>query len=318
MDEQTEKALFRSADVLDSSENVAIVQQIQKGVFSQKEHFHEFIEIVYVAEGTGTQILSGQPYEVRRGSVVFLNYGMSHTFSSPEGMIYYDVLLQPSFMSETLVHAVDAFSLLMLSAFSDFRGSISDDSPVLQFDGCQLEELDALIRTMAREFREKESGYKTALRGYMQVLLTFLFRKMSLPVAEPASSNSMMPELLSYIQQHCCERLSLNELAAQCFYNPSYFSRMFREFSGMTLTEYIHHCRIERAVLLLQETRRPVEEIGAAVGYGDKKQFYRHFRAVTGKTPGEFRRVPVSLDSRTETMKKESTGKSVPVVICKK
>lgn len=292
MDNASQPELLRVAGTIDPSENVAIKRMIHKDARQTAEHSHEFIEIVYVAEGTGTQVLSGQRYEVGRGSVVFLNYGSSHTFVSPEGMIYYNILLQPAFLSETLVNSVDALSLLMLSAFSDFRGSIVDYSPVLRFEGRQLEELDALVHAMEREFQEKEPGYRTSLRGYMQVLLTLLFRKMSLPPEESAVSGSMTPGLLSYIQQHCCERLSLNELAAQCFYNPSYFSRMFREFSGMTLTEYVHRCRIERAVALLRETRRPVEEIGAEVGYGDKKQFYKHFRAVTGRTPGELRRTP--------------------------
>ena len=284
--------LMRSEGTIDPSENVAIVRMIHKGSRETAEHAHEFIEIVYVAEGTGTQILSGRRYEVERGAVVFLNYGSSHTFVSPEGMIYYNILLQPAFLSETLVNSVDALSLLMLSAFSDFRGYIGDYSPVLRFDGRPLEELDTLVRAMAREFQEKQPGYRTSLRGYMQVLLTLLFRKMSLPSHDSAPGGLMEPDLLSYIQEHCCERLSISELAAQCFYNPSYFSRMFREYSGMSLSEYIHRCRVERAVGLLRETRMPVEEIGEAVGYGDKKQFYKHFRAVTGKTPGELRREP--------------------------
>ena len=123
------------------------------------------------------------------------------------------------------------------------------------------------------------------------MLLAKLFRRMALPAPEAAAhrQKSIAPEILEYIEAHCCERLTLSDLARRCFYNPSYFSRVFKEVSGRSLTDYISEKRMERAKELLASSDCTIEEIAARTGYNDRGQFFRQFKAVTGMTPGAFR-----------------------------
>ena len=145
-------------------------------------------------------------------------------------------------MSETLLNTVDAFSRLALSAYADFQSSITDPPAMVQFTGRELLELDDIAVRMEREFVRKEPGYRTVLYGYMSVVFAKIFRKMSLPdqfaESESESGHAIAPEILSYIEEHCFEKITLSELAAKCFYNPSYFSRIFRKLTGQTPQEY--------------------------------------------------------------------------------
>lgn len=282
---------LKADHLLDPAENITIQRMVGHGE-EELPHTHEFIELVYISGGSGIQHVNDGSYRVKRGSMLFLNYGQSH-YSRPDGdMTYYNFLLKPEFMSETLINSVDAFALLALAAFSDFQDAIQNPSPVVHFTGREMLEVEQIAECMYREFQRKEAGYRTVLKGYMTVVFSYLFRHMALPVTadESASSRAIAPEILAYIEEHCFEKITLSELARKSFYNPSYFSRIFKEYSGQSLTDYIHKKRVERAYSLLATTGDSVEQICAAVGYSDKKLFYKQFRLYTGLTPGEVRK----------------------------
>ena len=67
--------------------------------------------------------------------------------------------------------------------------------------------------------------------------------------------------------------------------------RRFKRSTGMSLIEYIQNLRIEEAKRLLEQTDRPVDEIGFDVSYADTSFFRRLFKRLTGLTPSQYRRL---------------------------
>ncbi len=96
-------------------------------------------------------------------------------------------------------------------------------------------------------------------------------------------------ECLAYIDAKCFEKITLKEIAEHTFYNPSYFSRIFKEQCGISLSEYIKEKRMAEAVRLLQTSDLSNEEIMEKVGCTDKKQFYKIFREIYSVTPFQYR-----------------------------
>lgn len=82
----------------------------------------------------------------------------------------------------------------------------------------------------------------------------------------------------------------LNDLARQAKMNPAYFSEMFRQRLGITLTKFIAGARVDKARQLLVNTEMKIIEIAYAAGFGSVSQFNRVFAAATGTTPSEFRK----------------------------
>ena len=103
-------------------------------------------------------------------------------------------------------------------------------------------------------------------------------------------SSDLWDKLLKYIDDNLSSELSLPYLAKKCFYNPSYFSRVFKEKFGVSLTEYITRKRLSHAIDLLSESEISVEEICERTGFADKSSLYHAFSRYLGKTPGEYRR----------------------------
>lgn len=93
-----------------------------------------------------------------------------------------------------------------------------------------------------------------------------------------------------FLDEHLHEDLSLTEIARRQFISPFYFSRLFKQSTGMTVMEYLACRRMEKAKELLEKTHQSISQVAAAVGYADPNYFSRVFRRHAGMSPSEYRR----------------------------
>ncbi|AIQ50743.1 response regulator [Paenibacillus sp. FSL R7-0331] len=84
----------------------------------------------------------------------------------------------------------------------------------------------------------------------------------------------------------------LNMLAGMVFLTPSYLSKLFKQETGLTLTDYVIDIRIRTAKQLLKSSPDlKVHEIGTEVGYPDPAYFNKLFKKIVGVTPNEYKRI---------------------------
>ena len=84
-------------------------------------------------------------------------------------------------------------------------------------------------------------------------------------------------------------RPDLSMLASLAGVHAVHLARVFRRTQGCTIGEYFRNVRIERAVLLLREQRRPLSDVALACGFSDQSHFCREFKRAFGVTPAAFR-----------------------------
>jgi AraC-like DNA-binding protein len=85
--------------------------------------------------------------------------------------------------------------------------------------------------------------------------------------------------------------ISLTEAARAARLHPKYLSRLFREKTGITYSEWLRSTRIERAMELLRARHSPILEVAHGVGYQDLSTFYRAFKHYSGGlSPAAWRR----------------------------
>lgn len=104
------------------------------------------------------------------------------------------------------------------------------------------------------------------------------------------SCSQLVRVCMDDIDFHYNEDLSLGILARSHAVSASYLSGLFRQETGMTLTDYINHTRIRQALILLNTTGLPVGAIAARCGFPDSSYFSRIFKKYQGKTPREYRK----------------------------
>ena len=96
-------------------------------------------------------------------------------------------------------------------------------------------------------------------------------------------------EALTFIEQNYQRDISIEEVAAECGLNRSYFGKVFRDAVGESPQAYLMHYRMARAAQLLKETRSTIGEIAVQVGYANQLHFSRAFKNVHGISPREYR-----------------------------
>ena len=109
-----------------------------------------------------------------------------------------------------------------------------------------------------------------------------------------------MREALSFIDQNYQNDISIEDIAAVCGLNRSYFVKIFRDTVGESPQEYLLHYRMARAAQLLKETKQPIGEIAPQVGYANQLHFSRAFKNVHGVSPREYRLTHMMPEERPD------------------
>lgn len=254
----------------------------------ESRHVHCFIELVYILRGRSVQNVDGVEYPVSRGNLLLINESQQHSMVCHPGTDYINVLMKPQIISESIAQTANAFSLLALKDFSEFKNTVDRSNCCVRFEGDERDRMEMLLLWLLREQKENRSGGDLMLRSGLNMLLIQVFRKMALPM-HPANQK-IDHLLLSYLQKHCAEKISLEDVAEHCGYDPSYFSRLFKRTTGKNFTDYITDCRIDKACSLLEETMQSVDSIIVTCGFSDRTKFFRQFAQRTGFTPLKYRK----------------------------
>lgn len=89
-----------------------------------------------------------------------------------------------------------------------------------------------------------------------------------------------------YIHAHFADaEMSIPDISRALTLNQTYLRRMFKEETGLTLTEYITKYRLERAQSLMRDTAVPLTQIAEQTGYSDVSYFSRSFKKYFGVSP---------------------------------
>jgi two-component system response regulator YesN len=125
-------------------------------------------------------------------------------------------------------------------------------------------------------------------------LRSFLVRVLQAVVEEIGRQQRNPTELLveqvrQYIGTHLYEPLSLEMLADKAHVNPSYLSRIFRQYTGEQLTAYVTRMKMEQAGKLLEGGAVRVQDVAARLGFDNPNYFAKVFRKATGLSPQEYR-----------------------------
>ena len=285
---------YLTKDYIESGSSVHVFSSSRKNR-CEPEHTHDFIEIIYIASGKCVQCINGVDYDVKHGDMLFINYGSTHSFRCDEGFSYVNICFSPETMGEKLVTPDNAFSMLCLTAFDEMRQDAGGG--MISFFGNERKEIEGILNAMKRERTEKQPSWGRVLENYLNILVTKMLRKTQ-GVLEDQSTDTVWEELSEYIDRNLGGELTLSSLAGKCFYNPSYFSRMFKEKFGTSLVEYITRKRLDLAMELLGESEMSVEEICERSGFSDRSNFYYAFSKYVGSTPSEYRKQKVKKSDK--------------------
>jgi len=134
---------------------------------------------------------------------------------------------------------------------------------------------------------EQRDGMDRLLSLFAQHISAFASRYMLAPAGtEP----DCVMKARNYIHSHATEPLTSQSVAGRVGVSRQHFCKVFRRSTGMTFTEYLSRCRVERAKDLLVNRSRRVADIAFEAGFQSIPQFNRAFRKYAGTEPTAWRK----------------------------
>jgi YesN/AraC family two-component response regulator len=71
----------------------------------------------------------------------------------------------------------------------------------------------------------------------------------------------------------------------------TYLSKLFKDQSGESLSDYMSRVRIEHVKRLLREEKATLQEVAGRCGFNDMNTFMRTFKKMEGITPGQYKKL---------------------------
>lgn len=278
---------MRSVIYEEAMEGITISRISRNFEFSMPaKHTHDEYEIYYLISGERSYFIENRIYHVCAGNLVFVNKNTIH-MTSQFGECYHEriVIELKDHLISSVLACTDELNLAQF--FAQHQGVIAlapeDQEYVLQ-----------LLDSIATEIRLRNPGYKLLAISQLVRLLSFSLAHFehseSITPPSTTATHQKISEVASYISAHCVEASSLDQVARHFYMSKSYLSRVFKEFTGYTVNEFINVNRIQLARKMLADTDMSITEIADSLGYGSITHFEKTFRKYTENTPLKYRR----------------------------
>lgn len=103
-------------------------------------------------------------------------------------------------------------------------------------------------------------------------------------------NKDLVEEIKKRLSESYNVQFDLKAVAKEFCISASHLTRLFKEYAGITPSEFFIYTRIERATELLVKTDEKVLEIAFDSGFKSLSSFYKAFKESTGCTPNEYRK----------------------------
>lgn len=273
-----------------NEQNPVIARHYDYDHFTYPWHFHSEYEIIYVKESHGERFVADSVEHFSPGDVILLGSNLHHCMRSSD--IYYrgnpglrvrGVVIQ--FAHDYMSHAIDKYAdfthvrLLLNSAKRGFYFPCSQNDDIIR---C-IEDLPL------------QNGIHRII-GLLLLLDKMATFKDKRFIGSPhySENTSVFPgsrieKVLSYLNYHYTENLSLDDMASRFSMNTSAFCRYFKQNTGKSCIDYVQDLRIGYACKLLLGSSFDISQISIECGYNTICHFNKIFKRKTAMTPSEYR-----------------------------
>lgn len=257
--------------------------------FELPDHLHDLYELVYIYEGSGTFFIDKTLYGQKPGDLFIIPGNTVHR-SIPEEA---DPIVSTAlFFAPALIGAGaydDSFSLLQCFDIARKRKSYKVELP----DSIRSA-IEPMLELIQDEYGRQQQHYRAAIRLEIGRLLLQLNRYLSEQFTPRSPEHKLGPswikETLHEIDAYPERQYSLVAFADKAAVSEAHFSRAFKQFTGMNVTDYVNAKRIIRAKELLLETDESIAAIAEKCGFASIPHFHRMFKALTDSTPSAYRK----------------------------
>ncbi len=251
-------------------------------------HEHAFYEIFFFLSGDVSYVIEGRTYQLRPGDILLTDNRDIHKPDIRRGKPYerFVIWIEPDFLTRTNDMGADLTACFTDASLKQYK--------LIRPESSVLSHLKGICEKMLRCRDSQEFGSSTLSYIYLVEFLVYLNRAYfatSEDIRKDVTENEKINEVVSYINDHLADDLTLDRLADACYISKSHLAHQFKTYTGLTLYQFIIKKRVTVARNLIREGE-PVMEACTKCGFNDYSNFLKAFKREFGRSPKEFLKRP--------------------------
>ena len=254
-------------------------------------HRHNFIEVLYVCEGSLTNIIGGKQVVIEAGELLFLNQFTRHEIL-PAGKndIAINFMILPEFFD--VAYTMAGSNNVLADFLVNVLRQNEEKGEYLHFRVAEVLQIQNLLENIIYSLvtgRGDQNRINQTTMGliFLYLLDSVQYAEMRVP---NQYENMISMTTLDYIEQNY-KTATLTELCVRLHLPMHVLSKMIKKNTGFNFKELLQRKRMNKAIELMCETELPISDIIAAVGYENGSYFHRVFREKYHVTPRAFREI---------------------------
>jgi AraC-like DNA-binding protein len=275
---------------LDPGFPLAVLEYVAQGD-ADPMHWHDHFEIALVEEGRGAFMFGRRALPAEVGDIFFIDNSQPHVALARPGtsLRLLLVLFRPELIAGPGCRELD------LGYLAPFRVDERTSSPRIRGTTPLGTEVAAVLAQLRAIWERHDPAERHLADATLRLALALVNRRPG-PGATPdatravADRREQIRPVLAYVDGHCRESITLDDVAELVHVSPSRVRHVFKDVTGVSFKEYVTQVRVAEAKRLLLGTDLSVAEIARAVSYTNLHQFYKVFYRSCAMSPGEYRR----------------------------
>lgn len=242
-----------------------------------------------MCQGQTTHIVDGNRVVLKAGEILFLNQNaVQEILPASRQDIAVNFMILPEFFDTTFRMMGEEGNILRDFLVDCLRRD-NRYGRYLHFQVSDILPVQNLVENMVWTLLNNQPSKRSINQFTMGLLLLQLTHYTDrLGTASQSFDQQLIFRILRYIDDHY-KNGQLSQLAGLLGYDVPWLSRTIKRLLGRTYKELLQAKRLNQAAFLLQNTRLPITDICAAVGYDNTSYFHRIFRAYYRMSPKEYR-----------------------------
>ncbi len=252
---------------------------------TNKFHFHDLYEIYFSLSDNIKCFINDKVYDVAYGDVFLFSPSDFHKIVASGNAEYerYFILFNPIYVQHLSTQSTD-----LLKCFS---GRELSSTPVIHLDNPGAKIFIELLDKALNFNNSKNYGddvYKKITLAEILIMTSKNYDNKNItPCSSSVSSYNKISSIISYIDSHLENKLTLDILSSNFFISKFYMETLFKTTTGLTVNEYIITKRILCAKELLKNNLS-VTSVAEMTGFNNYSHFIRTFTKLVHISPKQY------------------------------
>jgi AraC-like DNA-binding protein len=254
-------------------------------------HWHDHFEIALVLEGRGEFMFGKRALAAEPGDIFFIDNSQPHVALAEAGtsLRLLLVLFRPELIAGPGCRELD------LGYLAPFRVDERTSSPRIRGTSPLAGEVAPVLLQLQSVWERRSPADRHLVDATLRLALGLVNRRARIGATAGAARaaadrREQIRPVLAYVDGHCRESVTLDDVAELVHVSPSRVRHVFKDVTGVSFKEYVTAVRVAEAKRLLLGTDQSVADIARAVSYTNLHQFYKVFYRSCAMSPGEYRR----------------------------